>query len=156
VWAGNVTKYEPQNNGLVKIKLEALHSRSEQVLELNRGFVIREIKKLDVLVLSDCRLVHPKSGKPVKNLKKFFENEEKQAVMDFLTLLPSIAFCYVEERANYKNNFKSVECIVDFSSKQSFAKNLEEFECQKDRDGMPGGFECYWCYKKIKGPRYEC
>jgi hypothetical protein len=67
-----------------------------------------------MLILSDSRLVNPKSGKPVKSIKKFFENEDSHALMDFLTLLPGIAIAYVEERATHKNKFKSIDCIVDF------------------------------------------
>jgi hypothetical protein len=71
-----------------------------------------------MLVLSDSRLVDPKSGKAVKSIKKFFENSEKQAIMDFLTLLPNVAFCYVEERSNYRTGNRSVECVVDPTNKE--------------------------------------
>jgi hypothetical protein len=47
--------------------------------------------------------------------------------MDFLTLLPNVAFCYVEERADYKTKYSSIECMVDFTNKADLSNSFKEF-----------------------------
>jgi len=112
-----VTESKRQESGLYKISIEALKQTDD--VELMRDFNIKAIKRQDMLILSGSRLVHPKSGKWVKSIKKFFDNEDAKALMDFLTLIPSIALCYVDEKANYKNGFKDVECLVDLSGQKT-------------------------------------